>query len=133
MHVMLLLTTANGNVIGDNTSWRDSRGLSCEDYTSLKYCSDGSYGPAWRVDTDQMFSYYADGDGVDAHDACCSCALSSSHSFSRLGCSDRERDSEIWYDVAGVTCEGYTQSNWCEDGDYGKFSMNAVHWRYTQT
>ena len=107
--------------IGDDAAWRDARGLSCADYTTLNFCALGSYGPAWRYDVDKLFKDYADEDGFDAGDKCCECVLSSSVTFIVLGCEARtETDNSIWYDSNGHTCAFYQDHELCKHGGYGK-------------
>ena len=107
----------------------DARGLSCADYTTLKYCALGSYGPAWRYDADKLFKHYADEDGFDAGDKCCDCVLSSSFQFNHLGCSRTETDNGVWYDSNGHTCDYYRDQGLCKYGEYGKMlRMCGLMW-----
>lgn len=53
--------------------WRSPSGLSCDDYIARKYClPDGSYGTGWGTGG-ELFSAFADSDGIDASQACCGC------------------------------------------------------------
>ena len=115
---------------GDDSEWRDARGLSCANYTSMKLCEHGSYGPSWRYDVNKLFKHYTGKDGLHAGDKCCDCILSSSHAFVILGCETRsETDNSIWYDSLGHTCAYYTDLGWCENGSYGEsWYIYVVYW-----
>ena len=108
-------------VYGDDSSWVDSVGRSCADYTSGSLCLNGSYGPKWRYDKYGLFKHFADDNGFDASDRCCECILSSSPYFIAQSCA-REEDNEslVWYDVIGHTCLFYDDNQWCENFHYGK-------------
>ena len=117
-----MLPLARG--VGTVRAWRDARGLSCADYTTLNFCELGSYGPAWRYDEDKLFKHYADDDGFDAGDKCCDCVLSSSFQFNHLGCETRiETDNSIWYDSNGHTCAFYQDHHLCQRGGYGRVRL----------
>ena len=111
--------------LSDDAAWRDSRGLSCADYTNSKFCLHGSYGPKWRFDVDKLFKHYANADADDASDMCCECILSSSDKYQYLNCPPRTAtDSHIWYDSIGHTCAYYADFGLCQDGGYGTLWYN---------
>ena len=124
--VTALCVTMPSLARGDDAAWRDARGLSCADYTTLNFCALGSYGPAWRYDVDKLFKDYADEDGFDAGDKCCDCVLSSSLRFNDMGCSRTETDNSIWYDALGHTCDYYRDQGLCKHGEYGTMLRMCV-------
>lgn len=57
----------------DGDEWQDSLGFTCEQYTAYHYCTvDGDEGNGWEEDWGG-FADYADDNGLDATDVCCSC------------------------------------------------------------
>ena len=57
---------------GCNTSWKDSEGYNCSQYSEYGWCNEnGTYGDGWKNDWGKFEDFKKD--GLDAIDACCQC------------------------------------------------------------
>jgi len=55
-------------------TWSDVQGNTCAAYIERKLCTDtGGYGPNWNPEARLTFHHWADLNGFDASEACCSC------------------------------------------------------------
>ena len=98
--------------------WHDKHGHSCGHYEAKKFCpgiGTSTYGPGWALEyPSQSFADLANDDGVDATQACCSCAPVDSNAFITLQC-DAALIAAIgssWRDIGGHTCKNYVDRGW---------------------
>jgi len=93
----------------DMSSWTDITGETCASYAKNNWCTPvGGFGLNW---SDGPFSLFADKNGVDATQACCSCG-----GGILVSCADQPD----WLDVTGESCASYVSNQWCTStGGFG--------------
>ena len=108
--------------------WRDKIGMSCSDYETLEWCSDGGPGvgwnPIWGLDFSDLGRATGPGTVVDAGSECCACG-STEEGWVSSCC----EDGPGWITDQLYTCVDFVAFGICIRGEVRKSETNFGYYR----